>query len=90
MGAAWLFLFPVAGLLLSTICYVAASADRHLVSVYRAQLTQAVGLVLDGVPEAERTTVDGRWAHAGMSRAKGHETLGEVDAQQTFQDGGIT
>jgi hypothetical protein len=38
IGRSWIFLFPAAGLLLSTIGYITGSTDRELVTIYRTQL----------------------------------------------------
>jgi hypothetical protein len=78
VGGGWLILFPVAGLLLSAIGYVAASADHGLVTVYRAQLARAVQLLVDGLPGAERATLGERWAYAGMSPRRTRRLLAPI------------
>jgi hypothetical protein len=60
--AAWLIAFPIAGILLSALGYATGRADRHLVELYRRQISRTAKELLDltdpSKPYAE-------WAHAG-------------------------
>jgi hypothetical protein len=77
VGSDWLLLFPAAGLLLSTIGYVAGSADQYLVRLYRAQLGQTTALIREGITAAEHP-ISERWIHTGMSPAKVRSLLGGI------------
>ena len=66
VGHGWLVLFPVAGVLLSIIGYVAGANDRHLVVLYRKQLawTAESLLLSNGVADSK---VYDTWVHAGRA-----------------------
>jgi hypothetical protein len=63
VGAGWLIAFPIAGLLLSAVGYVAGAADRYLVDIYRRQIRRTARQVLEarGLDAAIYET----WGHAG-------------------------
>jgi hypothetical protein len=62
LQAAWLSAFPITGILLSAVGYAAGRADRHLVELYRRQISRTARELLDltgaSKPYAE-------WAHSG-------------------------
>jgi hypothetical protein len=79
VGRGWLFLFPAAGVLLSAVGYVAGSADRYLVDLYRRQLDRTAVLLVEAVPADERALLLERWAHAGTSPDRALRVIDDTD-----------
>jgi len=76
VGRPWLILFPLAGLLLSAIGFLAGSTDRELVTTYRDQLSWTAECALAAY--AERPFKYQLWLHIGRdpTRVKGDLAAG--------------
>jgi hypothetical protein len=64
VGRPWLILFPVTGLLLSTIGFLTGATDRRLVTIYRGQLSWTANCVLSAYV-AGPCEYQG-WLHIGL------------------------
>jgi hypothetical protein len=69
-------------LLLSSIGYVAGSADRHLVDLYRRQLARAASNLVYTSDVADPQAVYATWFHTGTNPARVDDDLPLVDARK--------
>jgi hypothetical protein len=80
VGYGWLLLFPAAGMLLSSIGYVAGANDRYLVELYRKQLARTAESLLR-VADAE--TPYKTWIHAGRDPHEVSTSVGKPRSSLT-------